>query len=156
MSGEGLKMFAEASGGSRTHNLRFTKPELCQLSYTSADRLRWRAAEYSNQESPGKADPRKLPTSSESGQISRNLSPSTLVKPLPKSIPIQSADQRRDFSIFFRTQEFQTPCARQSYAISPGSSLQSDGLAPWSPQGVYQPVQVFPVPLLRPNRSEKQ
>jgi hypothetical protein len=30
----------EASGGSRTHNRRFTKPELCQLSYTSADRLR--------------------------------------------------------------------------------------------------------------------
>lgn len=25
----------EASGGTRTHNLRFTKPELCQLSYAS-------------------------------------------------------------------------------------------------------------------------
>src|SRR5262249_13732752 len=25
-----------ASGGTRTHNLRFTKPELCQLSYASA------------------------------------------------------------------------------------------------------------------------
>lgn len=24
-----------ASGGTRTHNLRFTKPELCQLSYAS-------------------------------------------------------------------------------------------------------------------------
>ena len=32
--------FNEASGGSRTHNRRFTKPELCQLSYTSADRMR--------------------------------------------------------------------------------------------------------------------
>ena len=46
---DGLPLSArEASGGTRTHNLRFTKPELCQLSYASADRPRWRAGQYSN------------------------------------------------------------------------------------------------------------
>ena len=49
----------KASGGTRTHNPRFTKPELCQLSYTSADRKRWRVAEYSNPQSSSKADPPK-------------------------------------------------------------------------------------------------
>ncbi len=48
---------AEASGGSRTHNRRFTKPELCQLSYTSADRLRWKVGEYSKRIVPDKGDP---------------------------------------------------------------------------------------------------
>lgn len=55
---------SKASGGNRTHNRRFTKPELCQLSYTSAKRARRRVAEYNNCATIRKAVPEKVPRSS--------------------------------------------------------------------------------------------
>ena len=39
------------------------------MSYTSADRVRWRAAEYSNRFPTDKADPRKLPTTGELADV---------------------------------------------------------------------------------------
>ena len=82
--------FNEASGGSRTHNRRFTKPELCQLSYTSADRMRGKSRSIAI----GSRQARQIPESSQQrGKLSTSRSSdfSNLTRQAPHQTLMASA-----------------------------------------------------------------
>jgi len=103
------------------------------LSYTSADRLRWQVAEYSNRIPSGKADPRKLPTTDEfqrfashNTTVSRSITAATrpvftFRGPGTGSIPLCSAALGCDISFSSRSQESRKNDAPQSSSISQGS-----------------------------------